>query len=54
MQKADKDNPVDIVEESVNLRHMETILSDLNKFEKVSIRKGILNFSIKGTVVQIT
>ena len=25
---------------------METILSDLNKFEKVSIKKGILNFSI--------
>ena len=28
------------------LRHMETILSDFNKFEKVSIKKGILNFSI--------
>ena len=25
---------------------METILGDLNKFEKVSIKKGILNFSI--------
>ena len=25
---------------------METILSDLSKFEKVSIKKGILNFSI--------
>ena len=25
---------------------METILSDLNKFEKVIIKKGILNFSI--------
>ena len=25
---------------------METILSDLNKFEKVTIKKGILNFSI--------
>ena len=25
---------------------METILSDLDKFEKVSIKKGILSFSI--------
>ena len=25
---------------------MKTILSDLNKFEKVSIKKGILNLSI--------
>ena len=25
---------------------MDTILSDSNKFEKLSIKKGILNFSI--------
>ena len=31
---------------TINLRHMETSFSDLNKFEKVSIKKGILNFSI--------
>ena len=46
IQKADKDNLVAIIEKDVYLRHMETIISDHNKFEKVSIKKGILNFSI--------
>ena len=46
IQKADKGNSVVIFEKDVYLRHMETILSDLSKFEKVSIKKGILNFSI--------
>ena len=46
IQKADKGNSVVIVEKDVYVRHMETILSDLNKFEKVIIKKGILNFSI--------
>ena len=46
IQKADKGNSVVIVEKDVYLRHMETIISDHNKFEKVSIKKGILNFSI--------
>ena len=46
IQKADKGNSVVIVEKDVYVRHMETILSDFNKFEKVSIKKGILNFSI--------
>ena len=46
IQKADKGNSVVIVEKYVYLRHMETILSDLNKFAKVSIKKGISNFSI--------
>ena len=46
IQKADKGNSVVIVETDVYVRHMETILSDFNKFEKVSIKKGILNFSI--------
>ena len=46
IQKADKGNSVVIVEKDVYVRHMETILSDLNTFEKVSIKKGILNFSI--------
>ena len=46
IQKADKGNSVVIVEKDVYVRHMETILSDLNKFEKVSIKKGILKFSI--------
>ena len=43
IQKADKGNSVLIVEKDVCLRHMETIISDHNKFEKVTIKKGILN-----------
>ena len=43
IQKADKGNSVLIVEKKVCLRHMETIISDHNKFEKVTIKKGILN-----------
>ena len=46
IQKADKGNSVVTVEKDVYLRHMETIFSDHNKFEKVSIKKGILDFSI--------
>ena len=46
IQKADKGNSIVIVEKDVYVRHMETILSDLSKFEKGSIKKGILNFSI--------
>ena len=46
IQKADKGNSVVIVEKDVYLRHMETFVSNHNKFEKVSIKKGILNFSI--------
>ena len=46
IQKVNKDNSVVTVEKDVYLRHMETIISDHNKFEKVSIKKGILNFSI--------
>ena len=46
IQKADKGNSVVIVEKDVYVRYMEMILSDLNKFEKVNIKKAILNFSI--------
>ena len=46
IQKADKGNSVVIVEKDVYLRHMETIISNHNKLEKISIKKGILNFSI--------
>ena len=47
IHKEDKNNSVVIVEQDIYLRHMEIIISDPNKFEKVSIKKGILNFSIK-------
>ena len=46
IQKADKGNSVVMVEKDVYLRHMERTISDHNKFEKVSIKKGTLNFSI--------
>ena len=46
IQKEDKGNSVVIVEKNIYLRHAETIRSDVNNFEKASIRKTILNFSI--------
>ena len=46
IQKVNKFNSVLTVEKDVYLRHMETIVSDHDKFEKVSIKKEILNFSI--------
>ena len=46
IQKAS--NSVVIAEKDVYLRYIETILSNHNKFEKVSMNKGILNFSING------
>ena len=46
IQKADKGNSVVLVEKDVYIRHIEKILDDATKFEKVKIKKGILNFSI--------
>ena len=39
IQKADKGNSVVSVEKNVYIRHMETILDDATKFEKVKIKK---------------
>ena len=39
IQKVDKCNSLVMVEKNVYLRHMETINSDHNKFEKISIKK---------------
>ena len=44
IQKADKRNSVVLVEKDVYIRHIEKILADATKFEKVKIKKGILNF----------
>ena len=44
--KADKGNSVVLVEEDVDVRHMEKILADATKFEKVKIKKEILNFKL--------
>ena len=46
IQKADKGNSVVLVERGISSRRMEEIISNHSKFEKVSIKKGILNFSI--------
>ena len=46
IQKADKGNSVVLVDKDVYIRHIEKILDDARKFEKVKIKKGILNFSI--------
>ena len=46
IQKADKSNSVVLVEENVYISHIEKILDDATKFEKVKIKKGILNFSV--------
>ena len=46
IKKADKGNSFVKVENDVYLRQMETILSDLIKFEKVSITKGIWIFQL--------
>ena len=35
-----------LVEKDVYIRHIEKILDDATKFEKIKIKKGILNFSI--------
>ena len=46
IQKADKGNSVVLVQKDVYVKHIEKILNDLHKFEKVNVKKGILNFSI--------
>ena len=46
IQKADKGNSVVLVKKDVYIRHIEKILDDSTKFEKVKIKKETLNFSI--------
>ena len=46
IQKADKGSSAVLFEKTVYIRHIETILDDAAKFEKVKIKKEILNFSI--------
>ena len=46
IQKSDKGNSVVLVNKSDYIRHIEGILKDVNKFEKVSLKKGILNFAV--------
>ena len=46
IQKAAQFNSVALVEKDVYIRHIEKILDDATKFEKVKMKKGIFNFSI--------
>ena len=46
IQKSDKDNSVVLVNKPDYIRHIEGILKDINKCEKVSLKKGILNFAV--------
>ena len=45
IQKGDKGNPVVLVEKDVYIRNIEKILDNATKFEKMKVKKGILNFS---------
>ena len=46
IQKSDKGNAIVLLNKSGYVRHVEDILKDVNKFEKVSLKKGILNFTV--------
>ena len=46
VQKSDKGNSVVIVDKDVYIRHIELLLSDKAKFEKVDRKKVLLNFTV--------
>ena len=46
IQKGDKGNSVVLVGKDVYIRHIEKILDDATKFDKVKIKKEILNFQL--------
>ena len=46
IQKSDKGNSVVILDKDVYTKHMESLLSNKAKFEKVDTKKGLLNFTI--------
>ena len=46
IQKPGKGNSVVILDKDVYIKHMESLLSDRAKFEKVHIKKGLLNFTV--------
>ena len=46
VQKANEVNSIVLVEKDMYFRHMEKVLDDVTKFEKVKIKNGILNFLI--------
>ena len=46
VKKSDKGNSVFIFDKDVYIKHMELLLSDKAKFEKVHTKKGLLNFTV--------
>ena len=46
VQKADKGNSVVLVDRDVYVKHMENILKDNTKFEKVDVKTRTLNFQV--------
>ena len=46
IQKADKGNSVVLVDRDVYIKHMENILKDNTKFEKVDVKTRTLNFQV--------
>ena len=46
IQKSDKGNSVVILDKNVYIKHMESLLSNKAKFEKVATKKGLLNFTV--------
>ena len=45
VQKSDKGNSVVLLNNSDYIRNIEGIFKDVNKLQKVSLKKGILNFT---------
>ena len=46
IQKSDKGNSVVILEKDVYIKHIEPLLTNNAKFEKVGTKKGLLNFTV--------
>ena len=46
VQKADKGNSVVLVDRGVYVKHMENIVKDNTKFEKVDVKTRTLNFQV--------
>ena len=46
IQKSDQGNSVVIIDKDVSIEHIESLLNDKAKFEKVDTKKGLLNSTV--------
>ena len=46
VRKSDQGNSVVIFDKDVYIKHMESLLSNQAKFEKVDTKKDLLNFTV--------